>query len=323
MSAASPSRRRIGVSSCLLGQPVRYDAGHKHDAWVTDVLGRFFDFVAVCPEMEIGLGTPRETLHLEGSPGAVRLVAPESGTDHTARMNGWARAKTASLSRQSLCGYILKKDSPSCGLEHVRLYAAGSSAAPGRDGRGLFAAALVQRFPALPMEEEGRLQDARRRENFVTRVFAFGRWLDLQRQGWTRDRLFRFHERHKYVLMAHSQAGARRLGALLGGAGRAADITRLAGAYLEEFTAVMQRVPTPKSHANVLQHVAGYFSAEIDAADRAALTGAIDAYRRGRLPLAVPVKLVRHHVRRLRVPYLLDQVYLSPHPDEMMLLDHV
>jgi len=323
MSAENPTRRRIGVSSCLLGQPVRYDAGHKHDAWVTDMLGRFFDFVAVCPEMEIGLGTPRETLHLEGKPGAVRLVAPKSGSDHTERMSAWAAEKTAGLARQSLCGYILKKDSPSCGLERVRLYAAGSTSAPGRDGRGLFAAALVRRFPTLPVEEEGRLQDARLRENFVTRVFAFGRWLDLQRQGLTRARLFRFHERHKYVLMAHSQAGARRLGHLLGGAGRASDIARLAAAYLEEFTAVMQRVPTPKTHANVLQHLAGYFSAEIDAGDRAELTSAIDEYRLGRLPLVVPVTLLRHHVRRLRVPYLLDQVYLSPHPDEMMLLNHV
>lgn len=320
---AQTPRRRIGVSSCLLGQPVRYDAGHKHDAWITDVLGRYFDFVAVCPEMEIGLGTPRETLRLEKTRGGVRLVAPASGSDHTETMNAWALERTARLARDSLCGYILKKDSPSCGLERVRLYVSGAARGVTRDGRGLYAAALVARFPALPVEEEGRLHDARLRENFVSRVFAFGRWLEMQQEGPSRARLFQFHERHKYVLMAHGQAGARRLGHLLGSATRGFDVRRLAGVYLEEFTAVMQRVPTTKTHANVLQHLMGYFTDNIDAGDRAELATTIDEYRRGHLPLIVPVTLVRHHVRRLQVPYLLDQVYLSPHPDEMMLLNHV
>jgi uncharacterized protein YbgA (DUF1722 family) len=187
----------------------------------------------------------------------------------------------------------------------------------------LFAAALLEHIPALPAEEEGRLNDARLRENFVTRVFAYGRWLEMEREGVTSARLFRFHERHKYVLMAHGQAGTRRLGHLLGGAARGRDVRALAQRYLQEFATIMARVPTPKNHTNVLQHLAGYFSTNIDAYDRNELTQAIDQYRLGRLPLIVPVTLIRHYVRKLQVRYLLDQVYLDPHPHEMMLLNHV
>jgi uncharacterized protein YbgA (DUF1722 family)/uncharacterized protein YbbK (DUF523 family) len=314
-------KRRLGVSACLLGESVRYDGGHKHDRWLTDVLGRYFEFVPVCPEVEIGLGTPREPIRLERHRDGVRLMAPASGTDHTAAMNVYAAKRTRALARDKLCGYILKKDSPSCGMERVRLYDATGAAQ--RTGRGAFATALMQRFPALPVEEEGRLTDPRLRENFVARIFAYSRWLELEREGLTRSRLFRFHERHKYLLMAHSQTGLRRLGHLLGAAPRRSDDAQLGDAYLAEFSAVMARIPTPKNHANVLQHLAGYFSDGLDAGDRAELVSTIDAYRLGRLPLVVPVTLVRHYVRRLHVPYLADQVYLDPHPDELMLLNHV
>jgi uncharacterized protein YbgA (DUF1722 family)/uncharacterized protein YbbK (DUF523 family) len=320
-SKTASKRPRIGVSACLLGQKVRYDGGHKHDRWVTDVLGIWVEFVPVCPEVEIGLGTPRPTIRLERLGGALRLVCPTSGSDHTTAMNTFAEKRSAALARAHLCGYILKKDSPSCGLERVRVY--DRNGVPARDGRGLFAAALVQRLPSLPVEEEGRLNDPRLRENFVTRIFAHQRWIEIERAGITRARLFRFHERHKYVLMAHSQAGMRRLGHLLGNASKRTDVAGLADEYLESFTAAMQRVPTPKNHANVLQHIAGYFSDALDPGDRAELAGTIDDYRLGRLPLVVPVTLVRHHVRRHQVPYLLDQVYLSPHPAELMLLNHV
>jgi len=320
-SRAASDRLCIGVSSCLLGQKVRFDGGHKHDRWVTDVLGSWVEFVPVCPEVEIGLGTPRPTIRLERHGSTVRLICPGDGADHTDAMNAFAEKRTAALARQRLCGYILKKDSPSCGMERVRVYDRGG--VPARDGRGVFAATLLRRLPTLPVEEEGRLNDPRLRENFVTRIFAHQRWLEMEREGVTRARLFRFHERHKYVLMAHSQAGMRRLGHLLGSAAKRTDTTRLAHEYLEGFTAAMQRVPTPKNHANVLQHIVGYFSAALDPGDRAELAGTIDEYRLGRLPLVVPVTLVRHYVRKHEVPYLLDQVYLSPHPAELMLLNHV
>jgi uncharacterized protein YbgA (DUF1722 family)/uncharacterized protein YbbK (DUF523 family) len=316
-----PHRRiRVGVSACLLGEKVRYDGGHKHNHLLTDLLGRWFEYVPVCPEVEIGLGTPRETIRLEQHPGGVRLVAPKSGADLTERMTTWAQRRVAGLAALDLSGYVLKKDSPSCGMERVRLYDHGNAS---RTGRGLFAAVLLEREPALPVEEEGRLADAGLRENFVSRVFAYQRWRDLVRSGLTRARLFRFHELHKYQLMAHSQAGMRRLGHLLGSAPRGVPVRALAATYLTDFTAVMQRVPTRRNHTNVLQHLAGYVSEGLDAGDRAELAETIRRYRAGHLPLIVPVTLLRHHVRRLETPYLLDQVYLSPHPDELMLLNQV
>lgn len=325
MSAAarteSAAKLRLGVSACLLGEKVRFDAGHKQDRWVTDVLGHFVEFVPVCPEVEIGLGVPRESIRLEGAGPNVRLVAPKSGADLTAKMTVYADKRARQLGRQSLAGFVLKKDSPSCGLERVRVY--DRHGVPTRNGRGLFAAALLRHFPALPVEEEGRLNDARLRENFVTRIFAHQRWLELERAGVSRARLFRFHERHKYVLLAHSQAGMRRLGHMLGATGRRADERELGARYLAEFALAMARVPTTKNHTNVLQHLAGFFSPQLDAGDRAELTQTIHEYRLGRLPLVVPLTLVRHYVRKLQVPYLLDQVYLNPHPDELMLLNHV
>jgi uncharacterized protein YbgA (DUF1722 family)/uncharacterized protein YbbK (DUF523 family) len=315
------AKLRLGVSACLLGEKVRFDAGHKQDRWVTDVLGPFVEFVPVCPEVEIGLGVPRESIRLQGTGTHVRLVAPKSGADLTPKMTVYADKRSGQLARQNLAGFVLKKDSPSCGLERVRVY--DRQGVPARTGRGLFAAALLDRVPALPVEEEGRLNDPRLRENFVTRIFAHQRWVDLERGGITRARLFRFHEQHKFLLLAHSQAGMRRLGHLLGASGARADARDLGGRYLEEFAAAMTRVPTPKNHTNVLQHVAGFFSPRLDAGDRAELTQTIHEYRLGRLPLVVPLTLVRHYVRKLQVPYLLDQVYLNPHPDELMLLNHV
>lgn len=320
-SRSRAKRLRIGVSSCLLGEEVRFDGGHKHDRWITDALGLYVDFVPVCPEVEIGLGTPREPIRLERIGGSIRLVAPRSGADHTEKMQSWAARRTTQLGHLALCGYIVKKDSPSCGLERVRVY--GRDGTPTRTGRGMFADALMRRFPTLPVEEEGRLQDPRRRENFVTRVFARSRWLEMEAAGLSRARLFRFHERHEYVLLAHSQAGLRRLGRLLASPARRRDVAALAQEYLEGFSDALRRVPTTRNHTSVLQLLAGYVSRDIDAGDRAELAQTIQEYHRGRLPLVVPVTLLRHHVRRLQVPYLLDQVYLSPHPDELMLLNHV
>lgn len=316
------TRLCLGVSTCLLGENVRFDGGHKHDQYVTGVLTQWFDLVPVCPEMEIGLGAPRESMRLVASrSGEVRLVTHRTGVDLTARMRTWAEQRVQRLDRSRLCGYVFKKDSPSCGLERVHVYAGGGGAE--RNGRGLFAAAVVAHHPHLPVEEEGRLHDARLRENFVARVFAYSRWLNLQREGVTRARLFRFHEQHKYLLMAHGQAGMRRLGHLLGAAGGKSDVRSLAASYLDDFTIAMARLPTPRSHANVLQHLAGYVTKHIDAADRAELAHTIEEYRCERLPLIVPITLLRHYVRKIDVPYLADQVYLNPHPHEMMLLNHV
>jgi len=310
ISTASPERARIGISSCLLGEAVRYDGGHKRDAFLTELLGRYVEWVPVCPEVEMGLGVPRDTLRLTEE-GSLRLKSPRSGADHTERLNAWSERRLASLAALNLCGYVFKRGSPSCGLQRVKVYRDGQP--PNKAGRGLFASAVVRRFPNLPVEEEGRLQDPRLRENFVSSVFSYMRWMTLEKSGVTPAKLTRFHAQHKFLLVAHSQDGARRLGRIAAGGGN----------YFTAFFEVMRRTPTRKNHTNVLQHMAGYFRDDINASDRAELTEGIEAYRRELVPLIVPVTLLRHYVRKFDVAYLRSQVYLNPHPHELSLLNQL
>jgi uncharacterized protein YbgA (DUF1722 family)/uncharacterized protein YbbK (DUF523 family) len=317
---------RIGISACLLGQEVRFDGGHKRDRFLTDVLGPHVEWVPICPEVEIGLGTPRETLRLvrSGRPGAsLRMITTRTGIDHTDGMNRWARGRLDALEREApdLCGYVLKKDSPSCGMERVKTFA-GEGGHPERNGRGLFATALIDRFPALPVEEEGRLTDPKLRENFVERIFAYRRLKDLFSTRWTIDDLVRFHTAHKMSLLAHSTVKYHALGRLVAGAARLPR-REVSVAYEREFMATLSLMATPKRHANVLTHMLGHFKKALDHDSKAELLRSIDDYREGLVPLIVPVTLLRHHARRHRIAYLLNQIYLDPHPRELMLRNHV
>jgi uncharacterized protein YbgA (DUF1722 family)/uncharacterized protein YbbK (DUF523 family) len=317
---ARGDRLRIGVSSCLLGENVRWDGGHKRDRFLTDELGPFVEWVAVCPEVEVGLGTPRPTLRLVRRADGTRMVEPKSGADHTDAMRTYARRRVRQLDREDLSGYVLKKDSPSCGMERVKVYAGPGAGT--RDGRGLFAEALLERFPHLPVEEEGRLGDARLRENFVVRLFAYRRLRRLFASRWSAGALVAFHTAHKLLLLAHLPAAYSRLGRLVAEA-RSVAREELSRRYQDEFMGALARPSTRRLHTNVLQHMAGYFRGRIDVADRDELLSLIDEHRLGRLPLVVPLTLVRHHARRLDVAYLLGQVYLDPHPKELMLLNRV
>jgi uncharacterized protein YbgA (DUF1722 family)/uncharacterized protein YbbK (DUF523 family) len=329
MSADAPSlpRIRVGISACLLGQEVRYNGGHKRDAFLTDTFGRWVEWVSVCPEVELGMGTPRPAIRLERPSeidGEVRLVMPSTGQDYTAPMRAWAARRAESLAAMDLDGYVLKKDSPSCGMERVKVYpGAGGTGAPTKDGRGLFAEALIARLPDLPVEEEGRLNDPLLRENFIARVFVHHRWREGEREGWTRAALTRFHERHKFLLMARNQAAMRRLGRLLGEAGKGIPVEDLAGAYRLGLREILRRPATRRGHTNVLMHLAGFVSGALDREDRAELAETIERYRLGLVPLIVPLTLIRHHARKQAAGYLQDQVYLEPHPHELMLLNHV
>jgi uncharacterized protein YbgA (DUF1722 family)/uncharacterized protein YbbK (DUF523 family) len=309
----------VGVSSCLLGMNVRFDGGHKKDAFVTGALARFVEFVPVCPEVEVGMGTPRPTIRLERRDGGVRLVDPKAGADHTEAMRRWAARRLDEVEGMDLCGWILKKDSPSCGMERVRLY---HGSVPRKEGVGIFAEALAARFPLLPLEEEGRLNDPWLRENFVERIFAYRRLKDLFAGRWTVGDLVRFHTAEKLLLLAHDPDAYRRLGRLVAGA-KGAPRDGLRAAYGEGFMRAMAKVAKAGRQTNVLQHMAGYFKDRLDAEDRAELHGAIADYRAGLVPLVVPVTLVRHHARRLAVAYLQGQTYLEPHPKELMLRNHV
>ncbi len=310
---------RLGVSSCLLGEAVRFDGGHSRAGFVVDTLGEWFEWVSVCPEMEIGMGTPRPTIRIEETTGQERLVAPSTGEDFTERMVRYAGKRVRQLMKADLDGYILKKSSPSCGLERIRVY--GPKGHTRRNGVGFFASALVDRWPALPVEEDGRLNDASIRENFIEQVFCRNRWRVLKHRGLTRRRLIAFHTAHKLLLLAHNQAGYRRMGKLVGEAGRISDREMFA-AYEDELHSVMATRPTRKKHVNVLQHAMGHLKKLIDSRDKQEMLGAITDYGRGLLPLIVPMTLLQFNIRKYEIGYLIGQLYFDPHPRELMLRNH-
>ena len=313
-------RIRIGISACLLGEEVRFDGGHKRDQFLTTILAPHVEFVPVCPEVEMGLGTPRETLRLVRVAGSLRMMTTRTGIDHSEGMNRWAAKRLTALEKEDLSGYVLKKDSPSCGMERVKTY--GDDGPPARNGRGLFASALVARMPLLPVEEEGRLSDPTLRENFIERVFAYRRLKDLFSGRWTVGALVAFHTSQKMSLLADSTTAYNELGRLVA---RAAQLPRTEArqTYESLFMRTLAIPATRARHTNVLQHMTGHFKKLVDDDARRELTGTIEEYRRGMVPLVVPLTLIRHHVRRLKVEYLARQSYLEPHPRELMLRNHV
>ncbi len=317
---SAPDTLRIGISSCLLGEPVRFDGGHKRDSFLVDTFGPLVEWVPVCPEVELGLGTPRESLRLVRREDAVRMVNSRSGRDITDEMRAWARTRAEALAPEHLVGYVLKKDSPSCGMERVRIYAEAGMAE--KNGRGLFAEALIARFPHLPIEEEGRLSDPRLRENFVERVFAYARLRAFFETRWTVGGLVKFHTAHKLTLLAHAPDIYYGMGRLVAGAASTSR-SELERQYRTRFMDALARMATTRKHANVLMHMLGHFKQRLEADDRAELLAGIEDYRVGLVPLIVPVTLFKHHVRRHHVEYLAGQVYLDPHPRELMLRNHV
>jgi uncharacterized protein YbgA (DUF1722 family)/uncharacterized protein YbbK (DUF523 family) len=311
---------RIGISSCLLGEPVRYNGAGKRDSYINDILGRFVEFVPVCPEVEIGMPVPREAIRLQAQDGVVRLVGSTSGVDHTQRMQRYSRRKARELAKQELSGYLLKKDSPSCGMERVRVYE--GTGRPRKTGAGMFAQHLLETFPELPFEEEGRLHDARLRENFLERVFAYKRIQDLFRARWKLGDLVRFHTAEKLLLLAHDPTSYRDLGRVVA-RGKQLGRRELEQRYRMSFMSGMHRQATVRRHCNVLQHIQGYFKRNASLEDRRELEDVIESFRRGLIPLIVPITLIRHFVRRYDVEYLRGQTYLEPHPKELMLRNHV
>ena len=319
-ASARPRPIRIGISSCLLGQEVRFDGGHKRDSFLTGTFGRFVEWVPVCPEVESGFGTPRPAMRLVRVNRNVRLLTVKTGVDLTEPMVEYAERRVAELSSEDLSGYVLKKDSPSCGMQRVKIY--DSNGVAERSGRGLFAARLADGFRDLPIEEEGRLSDPALRENFVERVFAYWRLRGLFDGKWNLAALIGFHTAHKLILMAHSPEAYRQLGRLVAGAKSVArkDIERR---YTSGFMAALTVVATPKRHTNVLQHMVGYLKDTLDRESKAELLAAVEDYRRELVPLIVPITLLRHYVRIHNIEYLAGQFYLDPHPRELMLRNHV
>jgi uncharacterized protein YbgA (DUF1722 family)/uncharacterized protein YbbK (DUF523 family) len=311
---------RLGVSSCLLGEEVRFDGGHARSRFVSDVLGGWFELVPVCPEVEIGMGTPRPTIRLFHDGKHVRLIAPSTEEDFTDRMSSYAEKRVNELQKADLDGYILKKGSPSCGMERIRVY--DEQGMHRRDGVGMYAAVLTERWPALPVEEDGRLNDADLRENFIERVFCHNRWRSMVRRRLTRRRLVAFHTAHKLLLLSHNEAGYRRLGKLVGSAGQTPD-SELFAAYETQLHHVMRTRATIKKHVNVLHHAIGFMKKTLPSPEKRDILGAIEDYGAGLIPLIVPLTLLGFNIRRYEVDYLAGQIYFNPHPKELMLRNHV
>lgn len=311
---------RVGLSSCLLGEMVRFDGGHKKDRYLTDILGTYFEWIIVCPELEVGMGVPRESVRLVGSPDSPRMVGTKSDTDWTVKMIRFSEQRVRQLEELQLSGYILKSDSPTCGMERVRVYA--TNGIPAKNGRGLFAAAFMQHFPLIPVEEEGRLNDAKLRDNFIVRVFAYHRLQQLISSGFRRGDLVSFHAAHKYLILAHSPKHYLSLGKLVGTAS-AHTPSDLRNNYSRLFMEALAVKTTVKKNVNVLQHILGFLRDQVPTVEKENIREVIDDYSHELVPLVVPLTLVRHYVRIHDIPYIRNQIYLNPHPKELMLRNHV
>lgn len=320
MKLTHPDKPLLGVSACLAGRPVRFNGGHCRARFLVDELSKFADLLTVCPEIEIGLGAPRDTLRLVRIGETDRLINPKSGQDLTEQMESYARAKVDELAESGLSGFVLKKDSPSCGMERVKTY--DSNNVPAKAGVGIFARALLERMPLLPVEEEGRLNDFRLRENFLERVFAYQRLRRFFGGDWTLGDLVAFHTAEKLLLMSHDPAAHARLGQLVAAAkGRSPEAT--AREYSQEFMRALTRQATVRRQVNVLQRMVGYFKGDLVPEDKLELRSVIDDFRAGLTPLATPLTLIRHYVRRFEVSYIAGQTYLDPHPKELRLRSFV
>jgi len=314
------SKIRLGISSCLLGENVRYDGGHKLDHYLKDTLGKFVEWVGVCPEVECGLGIPREAMHLVGTTETSRLVTRTSNIDYTEKMLKWARQRIDELEKEDLSGFVFKSDSPSSGLKGVRIY--DKNGIPAKKGIGVFAKAFTDRFKFMPVEDDGRLHDDNIRENFIESVFVFKRWKDYVKEDSSLKGLVEFHTRHKLLIMAHSPRVLSELGKLVS-MGKAVEKKELHERYLAKLMAALLTMATVKKNTNVLQHIMGYFKGSLSSAEKAELLETIKNYHERFIPLVVPVTLLRHYTLKYNEPYLKKQCYLYPHPVELMLRNHV
>jgi uncharacterized protein YbgA (DUF1722 family)/uncharacterized protein YbbK (DUF523 family) len=313
-------RIRLGISTCLLGENVRYDGGHKLDRFLTETLGQYVEYVPVCPEVECGLPVPREAMHLEGDPERPRLVTSRTHEDKTAQMVKWAKMRVLELEKEDLCGFIFKSNSPSSGMERVKIR--NEKGMPEKKGVGIFAGIFKEQFPLIPVEEDGRLHDLKLRENFIERIFAMKRWRELLSDKWRMGNIVDFHTRNKLLILSHSPKHYRMMGKLVAD-GKGMPVKKLYKAYEGILMAALELKTTAKKNSNVLQHMMGYFKKQLSSDEKQEILEIIQQYREGYVPLIVPVTLMNHYIRKYRQPYLSMQTYLNPHPVALQLRNHV
>jgi uncharacterized protein YbgA (DUF1722 family)/uncharacterized protein YbbK (DUF523 family) len=311
---------KIGISTCLLGEKVRYDGGHKLDRYITDTLGNYFEWLPVCPEVEYGLPVPRESMHLIGDPASPRLVTVRTGIDHTEGMKKWAEDKLRQLEKEDLCGFIFKSRSPSSGIGGIKVYTL--SGMPSNKGTGIFGGAFMRYFPLIPVIDDGRLHNPNLRENFIEQVLVYKRWKEFLKNSTKIRDLITFHTNLKLLILSHSPKHYDALGKLVAQAKKyKPDV--LYSEYIRILMEGLRLLATTKKNTNVLLHIAGYFKKQLSSEDKRELLEVIDQYHRGYVPLIVPIVLINHYVRKFDEPYLKMQFYLNPHPMELMLRNHV
>ncbi len=313
-------RIRVGISTCLLGENVRYDGGNRLDRFLTETLGRFVEYVPVCPEVECGLPVPRESMRLEGNPDSPRLVRTFTKEDMTNRMVRWASRRIKDLEKEDLCGFIFKSNSPSSGMEQVRVY--NERGIPVKKGVGIFAKIFMDHFPLLPVEDEARLHDPELRENFIERVFTLKRWRQASAKKKSKGILVDFHTKHKLLILSHSLRHYQAMGKLVAKT-KDLSLKELYGQYQILLTEALKTKTTSKKNSNVLMHIMGYFKKQLSTDEKRELLEKIDLHRQGHIPLVVPITLINHYVRKYNQPYLKEQVYLNPHPVELQSRNHV
>jgi uncharacterized protein YbgA (DUF1722 family)/uncharacterized protein YbbK (DUF523 family) len=313
MTHAARQVIQVGISACLMGHQVRFDGGHKRSDFCERELSRYFDFIPVCPEVAIGLGTPRPSIRLVKHADGIHVETGDGSLDVTAPLIAYGEQMSQEL--QALSGYVFCAKSPSCGMERVRVYGEAGGV---KEGVGQYARVLMQRLPLLPVEEDGRLNDPVLRENFVLRIFAYHDWQQLLLDGLTRGKLIAFHSRYKYLLLAHHPGSYKEMGRYLATMGDL-PMAHIAERYVSALMAALKERASRKNHTNVLQHLQGYFKKQLTAEQKAELHDTIDKYRRGILPLLSPMTLLRHYLREYPNDYLQQQVYFSPYPEDLAL----
>ncbi len=311
---------KLGISSCLLGERVRWDGTHKLDRFLSDTISKFVEYVPVCPEVECGFEVPREPFRLVGDPYSPRLITSRTKQDYTDRMSRWARKRVIELEKDDLSGFIFKSRSPSSGMEAVKVY--NEKGMSVKKGVGIFARAFMEHFPLLPVEEDGRLHDPKLRENFIERIFTFQRWRKSLVEKKSRGSLVNFHTTHKMLILSHSPHHHRLMGKLVA-RDKEIPLKELYEQYQILLIEAFRLESTPKKNANVLTHILGYFRQHLSGDEKQELLEIIGLYRQGTIPLIVPITLINHYVRKYDQPYLKEQYYLHPHPLELQLRNHV
>ena len=311
---------KIAISSCLMGHEVRYNGGHKRHNFLMNELSHFVEWRPFCPEVAIGLGVPRPTLRLVGSAEDPRLVMPKTNEDYTEKMQSYARGLAEQLKQEDIHGIILKSASPSCGLRRVKVYS--EKGFPTKSAVGIFANEIVKSNFLLPVEEDGRMNDPMYRENFIFRVFAWKEWTEIIDSGISMKKLYHFHAKHKYRLMAHSPKLQKELGQLLASK-KEQRVKDLADEYIKNFMTVLTSPVNKKRHANSLFHISGYFKKFLSSDEKDELGKCIEHYRNGIFPLILPLSFLNHYAKKYKINYLLDQSYLKPHPEQLKLMNNI